>query len=84
MWLRLRTFGCGPITARLRAATWEFVNLPEDDFPGDVRQRAMRLREKLTVQYRLLEDKGSSKNQRARFLRIGRWRINRGVPDRYD
>jgi hypothetical protein len=45
------------ITARIRAATSGFANLSEDDFPEDVRQRAMRLREKLTVQYRLLEER---------------------------
>jgi hypothetical protein len=58
MWLAARDLvGCGPITARLRAATWGLASLQAGDFPEDARPRAMHLREKLTVQYRLLEDK---------------------------
>jgi hypothetical protein len=56
MWLAARDLvGCGPITARLRSATWGIANLREDDFPEDVRQRATRIRQKLTGEYRLLE-----------------------------
>jgi hypothetical protein len=58
MWLAARDLvGCGPITTRLRAATMGLASLREEEFPDDVRQRALRLREKLTVQYRLLEGK---------------------------
>jgi hypothetical protein len=58
MWLAARDLvGCGPITTRLRAVTMGLASLREEEFPDDVRQRALRLREKLTVQYRLLEGK---------------------------
>jgi hypothetical protein len=58
MWLAANDLvGCGPITARLRSATRGLASIREDDFPDDVRPRAIRLRQKLTDQYRLLESK---------------------------
>jgi hypothetical protein len=56
MWLAARDLvGCGPVTARLRGAAQGLATIREDDFPENVRQRAMRLRMKLLGQYRLLE-----------------------------
>jgi hypothetical protein len=45
MWLAAEELvGCGPIPARLQAATWGLAHLREDDFPEDVRQRAAATR----------------------------------------
>jgi hypothetical protein len=73
LWLAARDLvGFGPITARLRAAAQGLASLHEEDFPEDVRQRAMRLREKLIGQYRLLE----SNRNLSRTQPVMNWRAS--------